>query len=92
MGSNNKIRVNKRTAKKLNIPDDVIFRAAKRIESLSVAFANQRFNNISNVASEALNPNDVVFLNEPDTLKGENFIENVDINSLDYKHREHGGN
>jgi len=44
------------------------------------------------LASEALNPADVVFKDEPDTMKGKNFIENVDINTLDYKHREHGGN
>ena len=40
------------------------------------------------LASEAINPKDVVFLNEPDTLKGENFIENLDVSKLDYKHRE----
>ena len=43
------------------------------------------------LASEALNPADVVFKDEPESMKGKNFIENVDINSLDYKHREHGG-
>lgn len=44
------------------------------------------------LASEALNPADVVFKDEPESMKGKNFIENVDLNSLDYKHREHGGN
>lgn len=44
------------------------------------------------LASEALNPADVVFKDEPESMKGKNFIENVDVNSLDYKHREHGGN
>ena len=43
------------------------------------------------LASEALNPADVVFKDEPESMKGKNFIENVDINSLDYKHREYGG-
>jgi len=40
------------------------------------------------LASEALNPKDVVFLEEPDTLKGNHFIEDLDISKLDYKHRE----
>ena len=44
------------------------------------------------LASEALNPADVVFKDEPESMKGKNFIENVDVNSLDYKHREYGGN
>ena len=43
------------------------------------------------LASEALNPADVVFKDEPESMKGKNFIENVDVNSLDYKHREYGG-
>ncbi|MBQ7640835.1 MAG: tRNA (cytidine(34)-2'-O)-methyltransferase [Acholeplasmatales bacterium] len=43
------------------------------------------------LASEAINTSDVVFLNEPDSLKGEHFIEEVDVNTLDYKHREYGG-
>ena len=43
------------------------------------------------LASEALNPADVVFKDEPESMKGKSFIENVDVNSLDYKHREYGG-
>ena len=43
------------------------------------------------LASEAINTSDVVFLNEPDSMKGEHFIEEVDVNTLDYKHREYGG-
>ena len=43
------------------------------------------------LSSEQINPKDVVFLDEPDVLKGKNFIENVDISTLDYKHKETGG-
>ena len=46
------------------------------------------------LASEQLNGNDVIFKNEPNasedlTFKGDDFIENVDVSKLDYKHREY---
>ncbi|MGM9970565.1 MAG: TrmH family RNA methyltransferase [Anaeroplasma sp.] len=41
------------------------------------------------LASESIN-NDVLS-HEPDTLKGEYFIDNIDINELDDVHREYGG-
>ena len=41
------------------------------------------------LASEQLNVNGEVIGHEPDTFKGEDFIDNVDINTLDYKHKEH---
>ena len=52
--------------------------------------------NLSNCAaimlflvSEQLNPKDIVITHEPDTLKGENFIDDIDISKLDYKHKEY---
>lgn len=41
------------------------------------------------LASEQLNSSDVVIGHEPENKKGENFIDNIDISSLDDKHREH---
>ena len=41
------------------------------------------------LASEQLNDESVVISHEPNTMKGENFIENVDVTSLDRKHKEH---
>ena len=46
------------------------------------------------LASEQLNGDDVIFKNEPNasldlTFKGDDFIENVDVSKLDYKHREY---
>lgn len=45
------------------------------------------------LASEQLNDETVIFKNEPNVsndleFKGENFIENVDVSTLDYRHRE----
>jgi hypothetical protein len=46
------------------------------------------------LASEQLNDDSVVLTHEPDEsndleFKGENFIDNVDVSKLDYKHREY---
>ena len=41
------------------------------------------------LASEQLNVNGEVIGHEPDTFKGEDFIDNIDVNILDYKHKEH---
>ena len=43
------------------------------------------------LASEQVNPTDIVIGHEPDTMKGENFIDNIDVDDLDDKHKE-GGN
>lgn len=43
------------------------------------------------LASEQLNSKDVVITHEPDTLKGTDFIDNVDVSKLDYKHKEYKG-
>ena len=40
------------------------------------------------LASEQLNGEDIVVSHEPDNMKGENFIENVDVSTLDRKHKE----
>lgn len=40
------------------------------------------------LASEQVNDNNTVFMDEPDSMKGKDFIEKVDINLLDYKHKE----
>lgn len=40
------------------------------------------------LASEQLNDDTIVISHEPDNMKGSDFIENIDINSLDYKHKE----
>ncbi len=40
------------------------------------------------LASEQLNGDDVVLRHEPDSMKGENFIDNIDVSSLDDVHRE----
>lgn len=44
------------------------------------------------LASEQLNDETVVVTHEPDTMKGENFIDSIDVDTLDDKHREYGGN
>lgn len=41
------------------------------------------------LASEQVNGPDVVITHEPDSMKGERFLETVDISTLDYKHKEH---
>ncbi len=41
------------------------------------------------LASEALNDKDVVFKDEPESLKGSHFIEDVNLDTLDYKHKEY---
>lgn len=41
------------------------------------------------LASEQLNSSDVVISHEPDSMKGEYFIEHVNVDNLDYKHKEH---
>ncbi len=41
------------------------------------------------LASEQLNSSDVVISHEPDSMKGEYFIEHVNVHNLDYKHKEH---
>ena len=41
------------------------------------------------LASEALNTNGEVSLEEPDNMKGHDFIDNLDISTLDLKHKEH---
>lgn len=41
------------------------------------------------LASTALNSEDIIFDHEPDTLKGENFIDNIDLSTLDRHHLEH---
>ena len=43
------------------------------------------------LASESLNK-DIVIDHEPDNMKGENFIDDINISELDSKHREYGGN
>lgn len=40
------------------------------------------------LASEQLNGDDVIS-HEPDSMKGENFIYDLDISTLDYKHKDH---
>ena len=40
------------------------------------------------LASEALNKEPDIYFDEPDSFKGKDFLENVDINELDYKHKE----
>ena len=40
------------------------------------------------LASEQVNDSNTVFMDEPDSMKGKDFIEKVDINMLDYKHKE----
>ncbi|MBQ9520693.1 MAG: tRNA (cytidine(34)-2'-O)-methyltransferase [Acholeplasmatales bacterium] len=40
------------------------------------------------LASEAINDESVVFYHEPDSMKGENFIDNIDVKTLDRKHKE----
>ncbi|MCI5582484.1 MAG: tRNA (cytidine(34)-2'-O)-methyltransferase [Anaeroplasma sp.] len=40
------------------------------------------------LASEQVNDSNTVFMDEPDSMKGKDFIEKVDINLLDYKHKE----
>ena len=37
---------------------------------------------------ETFNDSNTVFMDEPDSMKGKDFIEKVDINMLDYKHKE----
>ena len=58
---------------------------------------NVRSLNLSNcaaimlfLASESLE-NAAVISHEPDTMKGEFFIDQIDVNTLDNKHREHYG-
>ena len=41
------------------------------------------------LASEQLNTNGEVWANEPDSMKGVNFIDEIDVTTLDYKHKEH---
>lgn len=41
------------------------------------------------LASEQVNTADVVFSHEPDSMKGEHFLETLDVSGLDYKHKEH---
>ena len=41
------------------------------------------------LASTALNSKDIIFDHEPDTLKGENFIDDLDLSTLDRHHLEH---
>lgn len=40
------------------------------------------------LASEQLNDSSIVYKEEPDTMKGHDFIDDVDVCSLDEKHRE----
>jgi len=40
------------------------------------------------LASEQINPHDIVIDHEPDTFKGEFFIDNIDVRTLDDVHRE----
>lgn len=45
------------------------------------------------LASEQLNDETIIYKNEPSVsndleFKGENFIENIDVSTLDYRHRE----
>lgn len=40
------------------------------------------------LASEALNPKDIVLGEEPDIFKGKNFIDTVDIETLDEKYKQ----
>ena len=40
------------------------------------------------LASEQLNDSSIVSKEEPDTMKGHNFIDNIKINELDSKHKE----
>lgn len=40
------------------------------------------------LASEQVNDSSIVSLEEPDTMKGHNFIDNIKINELDSKHKE----
>lgn len=41
------------------------------------------------LASEQLNDSSIVSLEEPDTMKGHNFIDNIVVSELDSVHREH---
>lgn len=41
------------------------------------------------LASEQLNGEGIVFTHEPDSMKGENFIDTIDVSTLAYKHKEH---
>jgi len=41
------------------------------------------------LASEQLNLNGEVLSEEPDSMKGHNFIDDIDISTLDLKHKEH---
>ena len=41
------------------------------------------------LASEQLNLNGEVLGEEPDSMKGHNFIDDIDISTLDLKHKEH---
>ena len=41
------------------------------------------------LASEQLNSHEIVVDHEPDTMKGENFIDNINVASLDDVHREY---
>lgn len=41
------------------------------------------------LASEQLNDSSIVFMHEPDSMKGENFIDNLDLTELDLVHREY---
>lgn len=40
------------------------------------------------LASEQLNDSSIISKEEPDTMKGHNFIDNIEINELDSKHKE----
>ena len=40
------------------------------------------------LASEQLNSSDIVIGHEPDTQKGENFIDNIDLETLESKYKE----
>ena len=41
------------------------------------------------LASEAINDESIVVTHEPDTMKGENFIDDLDLKELDIVHREY---
>jgi peptide deformylase len=41
------------------------------------------------LASEAINDDTIVVTHEPDTMKGENFIDDLDLKELDIIHREY---
>jgi hypothetical protein len=41
------------------------------------------------LASEAINDDTIVVIHEPETMKGENFIDDLDFKELDIIHREY---